>query len=63
MTIISNLPLALSPLDFSSQQDQDFKIERPYMEERWLLEWRKNLGILRTRFNNEYFDNNSIIKK
>jgi hypothetical protein len=33
------------------------------MEERWLLEWRKNLGILRTRFNNEYFDNNSIIKK
>ena len=58
MTILKNLPLALSPLDFGSQQKEDFKIERPYMEERWLLEWRKNLGILRTRFNNEYFDNN-----
>jgi hypothetical protein len=58
MTILKNLPLALSPLNFGSKQKEDFKIERPYMEERWLLEWRKNLGILRTRFNNEYFDNN-----
>lgn len=58
MTILKNLPLALSSLNFGSQQKEDFKIERPYMEERWLLEWRKNLGILRTRFNNEYFDNN-----
>jgi hypothetical protein len=58
MTIITNLPLVLSSLAFDSQQNQDFKIERPYMEERWLLEWRKNLGILRTRFNNEYFDSN-----
>ena len=52
MTILKNLPLALSPLDFSSQQDKDFKIERPYLEERWLIEWRKNLGIIRTRFLN-----------
>lgn len=52
MTILKNLPLALSPLDFGSQPKEDFKIERPYMEERWLLEWRKNLGILRTRFLN-----------
>ena len=58
MTILKNLPLALSPLNFGSKQKEDFKIERPYMEERWLLEWRKNLGILRTRFSNEYFDNN-----
>ena len=58
MTILKNLPLALSLLDFGSQQKEDFKIERPYMEERWLLEWRKNLGIIRTCFSNEYFDNN-----
>ena len=63
MTSVTNLPLIIDSLNFNSEQNEDFKIERPYMEERWLLEWRKNLGILRTRFNNEYFDNNSIIKK
>jgi hypothetical protein len=63
MTSVTNLPLIIHSLNFNSEQNEDFKIERPYMEERWLLEWRKNLGILRTRFNNEYFDNNSIIKK
>jgi hypothetical protein len=58
MTSVTNLPLIIHSLNFNSEQNEDFKIERPYMEERWLLEWRKNLGILRTRFNNEYFDNN-----
>jgi hypothetical protein len=57
MTSVTNLPLIIHSLNFNSEQNEDFKIERPYMEERWLLEWRKNLGILRTRFNNEYFDN------
>jgi hypothetical protein len=58
MTSVTNLPLIIHSLNFNSEQNEVFKIERPYMEERWLLEWRKNLGILRTRFNNEYFDNN-----
>jgi hypothetical protein len=52
MTAVTNLPLALTALDFASQQNQDFKIERPYLEERWLIEWKKNLGVLRTRFIN-----------
>ena len=53
MTAVTNLPLILHSLNFNSQQNQDFKIERPYLEERWLLEWQKNLGGLRTRFSNE----------
>ena len=58
MTAATNLPLAIHSLNFNSQQNQDFKIEHPYLEERWLLEWQKNLGVIRTRFSNEYFDTN-----
>jgi len=52
MTAVTNLPLIIHPLNFNSQQNQDFKIEHPYLEERWLLEWQKNLGVIRTRFLN-----------
>ena len=52
MTAVTNLPLIIHSLNFNSQQNQDFKIEYPYLEERWLLEWQKNLGVLRTRFLN-----------
>ena len=52
MDTLKNLPLVPYSLDFDSQKNQDFKIERPYVEEKWLFEWRKNLGILRTRFLN-----------
>ena len=58
MTAVTNLPLIIHSLNFNSQQNQDFKIEHPYLEERWLLEWQKNLGVIRTRFSNEYFDTN-----
>ena len=53
MTAVTNLPLIIHPLNFNSQPYQDFKIEYPYLEERWLIEWQKNLGVLRTRFCNE----------
>jgi hypothetical protein len=58
MTAVTNLPLIIHSLNFNSKPYQDFKIERPYLDERWLLEWQKNLGVLRTRFSNEYFDTN-----
>ena len=58
MTAVTNLPLIIHSLNFNFQQNQDFKIEYPYLEERWLLEWQKNLGVIRTRFSNEYFDTN-----
>jgi len=53
MTAVTNLPLILYSLNFNSKPYEDFKIERPYLEGRWLLEWQKNLGVLRTRFSNE----------
>ena len=52
MTAVTNLPLIIHSLKFFSEQNQDFKIERPYLEERWLIELRKNLGIIRTRLLN-----------
>ncbi len=52
MTTFTNLPLALSSLDFDSKIYGDFKIERSYMDEGWLLDWRKNLVILRAQFPN-----------
>ncbi len=58
MTAVTNLPLAIHSLNFNSKPYEDFKIEHPYLEERWLLEWQKNLGVIRTRFSNEYFDTN-----
>jgi hypothetical protein len=41
MTAVTNLPLIIHALKFFSEQNDDFKIERPYLEERWLIEWRK----------------------
>jgi len=52
MTAVTNLPLIIHSLNFVSEQKESFKIERPYVEEKWLIEWRKNLGIIRTRFLN-----------
>jgi len=52
MSALTNLPLVPYSLDFDSKPYEEFKIERPYVEEKWLFEWRKNLGILRTRFLN-----------
>jgi hypothetical protein len=52
MTAVTNLPLIIHSLNFVSEQKESVKIERPYVEEKWLIEWRKNLGIIRTRFLN-----------
>ena len=52
MTTVRNLPSIIHSLAFLPKKNDDFKIERPYVEERWLIEWRKNLGIIRTRFLN-----------
>ena len=52
MIAATNLPLAIHSLNFNSKPYEDFKIEHPYLEERWLLEWQKNLGVIRTRFLN-----------
>jgi hypothetical protein len=53
MTTVKHLPLVLNSLTFNTTLYQAYKIDRPYMEEKWLVEWRKNLGILRMRFHNE----------
>ena len=53
MTAVTNLSLIIHPLNFNSKPYENFKIEHPYLEERWLIEWQKNLGVLRTRFYNE----------
>jgi hypothetical protein len=55
MTATKKLPMVLKSITFNTQQYEAFKIERPYSEERYLIEWRKDLGILRTRFHLDDF--------
>ena len=52
MTTVMNLPSIIHSLTFLPKQNDDFKNEKPYLEERWLIDWRKNLGIIRMRFLN-----------
>lgn len=52
MTTVTNLPSTIHSLTFLPKQNDDFKNEKPYLEERWLIDWRKNLGIIRMRFLN-----------
>jgi hypothetical protein len=52
MTTVMNLPSIIHSLTFLPKQNDDFKNQKPYLEERWLIDWRKNLGIIRMRFLN-----------
>ena len=52
MTTVTNLPSIIHSLTFLPKKNDDFKNEKPYLEERWLIDWRKNLGIIRMRFLN-----------
>ncbi len=52
MTTVTNLPSTIHSLTFLPKQNDDFKNEKPCLEERWLIDWRKNLGIIRMRFLN-----------
>ncbi len=49
MTAVTNLPLIIHPLNFNSKPYENFKIEHPYLEERWLIEWQKKLRCFKNK--------------